>query len=82
VPTEQRTFQQDGDYLNSNPQFRHLLGSLTSKNSSERRQVKGAPMTATSIAHSGMVPLTTLGELHRAHSFVGTTCLAGGLGGV
>ena len=39
-------------------------------------------MTATSIAHKGTVPLTTLVELQRAHSFVGTTCRAGGRDGV
>ena len=39
-------------------------------------------MTATSIAHKGTVPLTTLVELHRTHIFAGTTCLAGGRGGV
>jgi len=39
-------------------------------------------MTATSMAHKGTEPLTTLVELQRAHIFAGTTCLAGGRGGV
>ena len=39
-------------------------------------------MTATSIAHKGTEPLTTLVELQRAHIFGGTTWRAGGRGGV
>jgi hypothetical protein len=69
-------------YLNSSPQLRHLCGSLINRNSNERKQVNGAPMTATKIAHRGTVPLTTLVELHRRHIFGGTTDLARGCGGV
>ena len=68
------------DYLNSSPQLRHLLGSFTNRNNNESRQLNGAPITATSIAHNGTVPLTTLVELHRAHSFAGTTGRAIGCG--
>ena len=68
------------NYLNSSPQLRHLLGSLTNRNNSESRQVNGAPITATRIAHNGTVPLTTLVELHRTHSFAGTTGRAIGWG--
>ena len=67
-------------YLNSRPQLRHLFGSFISRNKSDSKQVNGAPITATSIAHSGTVPLITLVELHRAHSFAGTTRRAIGCG--
>jgi hypothetical protein len=66
--------------LNSNPQLRHLFGSLTNRNNNESRQVNGAPITATSIAHNGTVPLTTLVELQRAQSFAGTSGRAIGCG--
>jgi hypothetical protein len=67
-------------YLNSSPQLRHLCGSLTNRNNSESKQVKGAPITATRMAHNGTVPLTTLVELHRTQSFAGTTGRAFGCG--
>ena len=67
-------------YLNSKPQLRHLFGSLTSKNNNERRQVNGAPITATSMAHNGTVPFTTLVELHLTQCFGGTTDRAFGCG--
>lgn len=37
-------------------------------------------MTATSTAHNGTVPLTTLVELHRTQTFAGTTGRAIGCG--
>jgi hypothetical protein len=67
-------------YLNSSPQLRHLCGSLTNRNNSESKQVNGAPITATRIAHNGTVPLTTFVELHRKQTFAGTTCRADGCG--
>lgn len=70
----------DVHYLNSSPQLRHLFGSLTNRNNSESKHVNGAPITATSIAHNGTVPLITLVELHRAHNFAGTTGRAIGCG--
>ena len=60
-------------YLNSSPQLRHLCGSLTNRNNRERRQVNGAPITATRIAHNGTVPFITLVELHRTQTLAGTT---------
>jgi hypothetical protein len=66
------------NYLNSSPQLRHLFGSLTNKNSSVSKQVNGAPITATRMAQSGTLPLTTFVELHRRHVIGGTTDLAGG----
>ena len=67
-------------HLNSNPQLRHLCGSLTNRKNRESKQVNGAPITATRIAHKGTVPLTTLVELHRRHTFAGTTGRADGCG--
>jgi hypothetical protein len=55
------------------PQARQRFDSLTSKNSSERKHVKGAPMTAIRIAQSGVVPFNTLGALHRGQMSGGTT---------
>jgi hypothetical protein len=39
--------------------------------------VNGAPITATNIAHNGIVPLITLAELQRGHNLGGTTWRAG-----
>jgi hypothetical protein len=54
---------------------------LTSKKRRDSKQVNGAPITATRIAHNGTVPFTTPVELHRGQSIGGTTRLRAGVCG-
>jgi len=54
---------------------------LTSKKNKERKQMTKKPITATSVAHSGVPPLIILVEPHRGHTSWPTTGLAAGGGG-